>query len=51
MPALPGQEGLSKLFCFLLLFFLTLSGCTTRSKAEAQAQATYSAGQQQALER
>ena len=32
-----------------LMFVLALSGCTTRSKAKAQAQAAFAAGQQQAL--
>jgi hypothetical protein len=34
--------------CLLLLIVLALSGCTSRSKASAQARAAFAAGQQQA---
>jgi hypothetical protein len=38
-----------KFFVAILLFALTVSGCTTRSKAKAQARAAYLAGQNAAL--
>jgi hypothetical protein len=39
------------LFTGLLLLVLTVVGCTSRSKAQARAQAAYAAGQQQAMMR
>ena len=41
---------MNKFLCGWLLLVLALSGCTTRSKAKAQAQAAFAAGQQQALD-
>ena len=40
---------MNKSLCCWLLLGLAFSGCTTRSKARAQAQAAFAAGQQQAL--
>jgi hypothetical protein len=40
---------MNKSLCCWLLLALAFSGCTTRSKARAQAQAAFAAGQQQAL--
>src|SRR5258706_13185932 len=40
---------MSAWLCLSLLVVLAFSGCTTRSKAKAQAQAAFAAGQQQAL--
>lgn len=39
------------LIFFLAIGMLTASGCTTRSKARAEAQAAYQAGQEQTLAR
>src|SRR6266567_2562659 len=40
---------MNKSLCCALLLGLAFSGCPTRSKARAQAQAAFAAGQQQAL--
>ena len=40
---------INRFLCCLLLLVPALAGCTTRSKAKAQAQAAFAAGQQQAL--
>ena len=37
--------------CGLLLFVLAVTGCTSRSKAQARAQAAFFAGQQEAMTR
>ena len=49
MPALPGLAH-PALLCLLVLAAI-LSGCTTKSSANAAARKAYAAGQQQALER
>jgi hypothetical protein len=40
---------MNQLLCCSLLLAVLVSGCTTRSKARAQAQAAFAAGQRQAL--
>ena len=40
---------MNKFLCGSLLFVLPLAGCMSRSKAKAQAQAAFAAGQQQGL--
>jgi hypothetical protein len=50
-PLLPRHRGGCELFGLALFLALTLSGCVTKSQAEAQARAAFAAGEQQAMER
>src|SRR5690348_2899477 len=40
-----------KQLSLVMILFIALAGCTTRSKAKSEAKAAYMAGQQQAMER